>query len=187
MTNGFGNPRSLGISLAIGWFVLPIVMFVCAWIIQDELSASGVLVTVLLTAPFILGTLAYTWMAIRRSLLLPSYRKWPRFVLLVPLMGLSLWALWLNVSPRRITPEMVSDSPFDKYWYSAPQTAYGSPSPFLRFFDSDQPDGGYPQIGRVLLDVGSLLGNVTLWMFLVFLLVSFAFWFLPKTTEPSNT
>ena len=175
------NARKLGIALAIGWVILPFVACAGAFITfaDDELGIVSIAVSALLSLPFVVGTAIYTLIATKRCVSLPRTRIVPRLLLILPLIGVVGWAIVANVTPRRITPDTVSDSPFDKYWYSAPQTAYGSPSPFMRFFDDAMPDAGYQNIGGSLFDVSSFLEDLTIWCFAVFVVVSLAYTLLP--------
>ena len=178
------NARKLGIALAIGWVLLPFAACAGAFLaIGDELETVSITSSVLLSFPFIIGTTIYTLIAVKRCILLPRSRIVPRLLLFGPLIAVVGWATVANVTPRRITPDTVSDSPFDKYWYSAPQIAYGTPAPFLRFFDDAMPDPGYPNIGRTLFDTSSFLADVTIWSFLVFVGVSLAYTSLPPRCD----
>ncbi|KAA1257497.1 hypothetical protein LF1_53460 [Rubripirellula obstinata] len=174
------NARTLGIALALGWLALPLAACAGAiFMLDDELSPMSVAVAAALSLPFIVGTTLYVYIACKRCIALPHNRLLPRLIFALPLIGLAGWATFLNTTPRRITPDTVSDSPIDKYWYSAPQTAYGSPFPYLRYFDDPIPDRGYPEIGGSLLDYTAVFGNLTLWAFCVFVLVSLAYTLLP--------
>jgi hypothetical protein len=184
------NARNLGIGLAIGWVVMPFAACVAAFITffaDDKLGVLSIALSTLLSLPFIIGTAIYTLIAIQRCVALPRTRIVPHLLLILPLSGVIGWSVVANVTPRRITPDTVTDSPFDKYWYSAPQTAYGCPSPFLRFFDSTMPDSGYPNIGGTLFDISSFLGDLTIWSFLVFVAVSVTYTLLPPQCNAEQT
>ena len=178
------NARTLGISLAVGWLILPFLACAGAFLmLDDELSVTSAAISATLFLPFIVGTAVYAAIAIKRCVALPRKSIFPRLLLLLPLLSLMGYAIFANTIPRRITPNTVSDSPFDKYWYSAPQTAYGSPFPFLRFFDDSIPDHGYPEIQDSLFDLSSLLGDLVVWAFGIFVIVSLTYTLLP----PSNS
>jgi len=176
--------RILGISLAIGWLILPFVACAGAFFfLDDELGVPAISMSAALTLPFIVGTTVYTFIAMRRCIAIPSKRVMPGLFLLSSLLALAVWAIVMNGTSRRITPATVSDSPFDKYWYSAPQSAYGIPFPFLRYFDDHVPDGGYPEIQDWLFDTTALLGNLTIWSFPVFVIVSLGYTVLPPRND----
>ncbi len=68
--------------------------------------------------------------------------------------------IYMNTRSHHFTLENSVDSPFDRIWYSWDQTAYGYPSPFLRFFH--QPLKGF---GDHLYDFSSFFGNIDFMLF----------------------
>lgn len=84
---------------------------------------------------------------------------WTKYVLItLYTIALGLF-VYVNTVPTKITTT-VNDSPFDKWWYSADQSAYGFPSPFLRFLDNTS-----QEYGNVIFDFSSLSVNVFLFLF----------------------
>jgi len=166
----------LGVTLTIGWIILPFAACVVAFITfgDDELAGSSIAATALLSLPLILGTWIYTGIAVKRCAS-TSTGLVPTLLLVVPLSGVIGWSLIANASPRRITPDMSGDSPFDKHWYSAPQTSFGSPAPFLRIFDRPLTDVQHAMTGTMLFDFSTFLADVTIWCFPVFIIVSVAY------------
>ncbi len=69
-----------------------------------------------ITLPIIFGTLAYLIIAINRYVTNPRRTFVAGMLLLFPICMTLLIATYFNAIPRRITPESVKASPFDRYF-----------------------------------------------------------------------
>lgn len=189
------NARTLGISLAVGWMILPFIMCTGALVMPDDgFSLMSMALSAFMFLPFIAGTAIYTVIAAKHCMSGTVARRFPRLVLFLPFIGVAVWAVVANTKSRRITPDSASyNSPFDKGWFSAPQTVYGSPLPFLRFFDDTVPDARYPSVGATLFDIPTLLGDLAFWSFIIYVVVSLMYAVIshsrrgePVATEPES-
>ncbi|PQO27131.1 hypothetical protein [Blastopirellula marina] len=182
------NVRQLGIALGIGWLLLPLVACAGAlvlWKSNNEFTWAGHLFAAVISLPLILGTAIFSLVAIRRLRQVRSWKRLSQAMLLLPILLTVGYAVWLNASPQRITPDSVTTSPGDFYFEYAPQTAFGFPFPFYRIYDQVQPDQHFASIGQNFFDFSSLLGNMTFWSFPVYLIVVVAFLELPRSDEES--
>lgn len=167
--------RRFGILLAISYVVLTIIYcFTSLLFLGNELKLLSIITTAIFTLPLIISTIIYITVAVKRCFKFPRRRVVP-YLLLFPLICFFGLMIYSNSTPRRITPGNVVDNMFDEYWTFAPQTAYGSPGPFLRFYDDTIPDPTHQEIQGSLFDVNTLLTNLTSWLFLAFILVSFLY------------
>jgi len=180
--------RRLGVSLAVGWIVLPFVLClgIPLFMVADRTAPAVVLLMLLINVPFVAGASVFVYKAFARFWRNPPRRVLVGLLLHVPVLALAAWFVAVNATPRRITPERVHANPVDPYWESAPQTAVGWPCPFLRLFDDDTPDARYPEIGPTLIDPPSLLGDLHVLAFLTYILVAPMYMFLPRAGNPSR-
>lgn len=172
----------------MGWALLPLVACAGAfafWRSDSEFTWTGHLFAAIVSLPLILGTVAFSLVAFRRLRQVRSWQRLSQTLFLLPIMLTSGYAVWLNAIPRRITPDMVSTSPADRYLEYAPQTAFGFPLPFYRRYDQAQPDQHVPSAKQNFFDFSSLLGNMTFWSLPVYLIVVVAFLELPSPDAAS--
>ena len=134
----------------------------------DELGSASVAFSTVTGLPFVLATGWYATLAITECTTHPvAYR-----FLVGSIVASALMIAGLNAYPVRTPEDFEFGSPFDQYWYFAPQTHYGFPFPFYRIFDSEFPDVDRPDIEKVLFDPGSLIGDIVFLSFLIYALVS---------------
>lgn len=167
------NARFLGVLLAIGWVLSPIPLFFIVFLIKPERTMDIALS--LFALPFIVGTTIYTLIACKRCVESRSKRRLRCSLLFIPLSLLLAFALFGNLVPRRLTPDMAGNSPFDKAWFTEPQFAVGSPYPYWRHFDAPQ-----DQFGSYYFSFGELIGNFMSWSFPIYVAVSIAYLVLPR-------
>lgn len=183
------NPLRLGITLGIGWLLLPFLLF--AWAIfilgyDAEYTLTENLSLAFLCLPMILGTVRFASIAYSRFRSRQTGKLLLGILVFGPILLTIATAICLNTAPRRISPDTVkAPSGFDPYFSYAPQTAVGFPCPFVRIFDEANPDPQYT-MGNIFFDFSSLLGNVTFWMFPMYLWFVIAFLELPKQGEQTS-
>ena len=141
------------ILLLIAWLSSPITGFLfLIWFSSDELKPIFIIATLVFSTPFIALTAIYIFIFIRYKI---STNK-RRFFNLVPLAGLAIYCLIKNFLPYRIFLEPgQNDSPFDSWWYFAPQTAYGYPTPCYRILDSP-----IEESFKIIIDYASIISNI---------------------------
>lgn len=164
--------QQLGLWLFFGWLVLPFFMFFEAvfivFFVGDQLGAIGLATQVVIGGPFLLATSWFTWLGLQDLCRNRNLRRWLVRGLICTVVCVGL----VNAYPRRTPDDYIMGSPFDHYWYFAPQTHFGFPFPFYRVFDSETPDQDFPKIGKRLFDPGSLIGDLLILAFLIYVLVS---------------
>lgn len=183
------NARQLGIALGMGWLLLPFVACAGAlvlWRSDNEFTWAGHLFAAIISLPLILGTAILSLVAFRWLRQVRSWKRLSQAMLLLPIFLTIGYAVWLNASPQRITPDTVTTSPADFYFEYAPQTAFGFPCPFYRIYDQARPDQHFASIEQNFFDFSSLLGNMTFWSFPVYLIVVVAFLKLPGPDAASG-
>jgi hypothetical protein len=180
------NTLRLCKALAIGWLFLPVTVCAGAFSVsrsETELSLPFQALSAVVFMPMICGTFLFAFMVARRLRTDSSKNQiLPSLPLLLAVVT-SVSGIWLNTVPRRISPETVQTSPFDRYFEYAPQTAWGSPCPFYRIYDQAHLDIINPGIKEALFDFTSLLGDVTLWTLPVYALTTIALVLSPKPSE----
>lgn len=147
------NYKTYTILLLIAWVSSPITSFsFLIWFVAYELTPIFTIATLVFFTPFIILTAIHIFIFIRYKITTLKRRLFN----LVPLAGLSIYWLVMNFLPYRISLEPgQNDSPFDSWWYFAPQTAYGYPTPFYRIIDHPYEDNF-----KIIFDYASIIGNV---------------------------
>jgi len=140
--------KKFALIFTVAWGIGMVVLCGMAFV-SDELSIWWISWTAIFVTPFLLGTAFFYLLIFYGSL----WRRW--YLAVLPGLFLAL-VIFQNFVPRHFQGDG-NDSPFDRIWYSWPQTAYGYPSPVYRIFDEKlEPYGAH------LLDVSS--GLLNLWM-----------------------
>ena len=86
----------------------------------------------------------------------------------------------MNIIPRRIYNAAFNYSALDEPWYFWPQTSFGFPSPYLRFFDST-----VENLPNPVISMDSFIGNIFLFCILLYLLIGIYLLARGKITAPN--
>ncbi|PCJ53571.1 MAG: hypothetical protein COA79_22680 [Planctomycetota bacterium] len=147
------NFRGLIKILLVMWLTSPVTMTLTfIWFLSNELSFVSILATIVYTLPFFILTVIYFYLLVKRKL--------ESFILrvvsfIIPVLVSVYFVINNFISYRISLGPNQNDSPFDQWWYFAPQTAYGYPSPYYRIIDA-----GIKNSPEIIFDINSIVLNI---------------------------